>query len=145
MEKKRILIIDDELGFTRLVKLNLEKTGRYAVCTEDKSRQALTVARDFEPHVILLDVVSPGLDEEDLAAVLQADPELRSIPIIFLTDIIAKKQPDTTGQLLAKPVSLAKLIECIERILQTPARARLRGAPERTAELWLATGGSPAA
>jgi CheY-like chemotaxis protein len=117
MEKKRILIIDEESAFTRLVKLNLEKTGRYSVRTANQSRQALAVAGEFAPHLVLLDIAQPGLDEEDFTARLRAAPELQGIPIVFVTDIIAKTQPDTTGHLLAKPVSLAKLIDCIERNL----------------------------
>ena len=137
MEKKRILIIDDELGFTRLVKLNLEKTGRYSVRAEDKSRRAMAAAREFDPDLILLDAILPGLDEDNFETSLRADAELRHIPIVFMTDVSAKKQADATavtnagGPLLTKPVSLPKLIECIERNLRLTA-------PRGTAELWLA-------
>ena len=47
MEKKRILIIDDESTFTRMVRLNLEKTGRFEVREENAAANGLTAAREF--------------------------------------------------------------------------------------------------
>ena len=56
---KRILVVDDEAGFARLLKLGLERTGRYDVRVENRARVALDSAREFEPHLILLDCLMP--------------------------------------------------------------------------------------
>src|SRR6266540_1981270 len=53
-EKKRILIVDDEVSFARMVKLNLEKTGAFEVRTENKATYALAAAREFKPDLIIL-------------------------------------------------------------------------------------------
>ena len=45
MEKAKILIIDDEEGFTKLVKLNLELTGKYEVRVENKGEKGLIAAK----------------------------------------------------------------------------------------------------
>ena len=66
MEKKRILIIDDEAGFTRMVKLNLEKTGQFEVREENKATYALAAAREFKPDLIILDVIMPTMDGGDV-------------------------------------------------------------------------------
>ena len=54
MEKKKILIVDDEQNFTKMVKLNLEETEEYAVMIENNSNNAFMVAKEFKPDLILL-------------------------------------------------------------------------------------------
>src|SRR5881396_4146870 len=78
--KKRVLIIDDEASFTRVLKLNLHHTGHYTAETVNDPAQALAVARDFSPDVILLDVMMPGVDGGELAARLQASSKLKDTP-----------------------------------------------------------------
>ncbi|MFB3108272.1 MAG: response regulator, partial [Candidatus Binatia bacterium] len=57
MMKKRILLIDDEPSFTRVLKLYLEKSGAYEVTEENRGEMALETARRFKPDLILLDVM----------------------------------------------------------------------------------------
>ena len=49
MEKKRILLVDDEPSLTRMMRLNLEATGKYEVLEENKGARALETARAFHP------------------------------------------------------------------------------------------------
>ena len=125
MSKKRILIVDDEVTVTRLVKLSLERTGLYAVHAENDGRQTLTAAHAFKPDLILLDVVMPEIDGGDVAAQLQAEPDLKRIPIVFLTAVVSKEE-GAAGKLvsggmrfIAKPVSLTSLVRSIEEALGT--------------------------
>ncbi len=119
--KKRILIVDDEAAFGRIVKLNLEETGRYEVVTETKGPQALAVARKFKPDLILMDIVMPDLDGGDACREIKSDPVLKNIPIVFLTAIVTEReavsQKSVMGgyPLLAKPIAVEKLIDCIEK------------------------------
>jgi CheY-like chemotaxis protein len=71
LEKKRILVVDDEPSITRLLKLNLEETNRYVVRTENDAKAALASAEVFQPDLILLDVMMPDLDGGQLASRLQ--------------------------------------------------------------------------
>jgi len=48
--KKRILVVDDEPAMTRMIKLNLEQTGRYEVRTENLGLKAIAAAREFQPE-----------------------------------------------------------------------------------------------
>ncbi len=128
MGKKRILIIDDEPGFTRMVKMNLEKTGDFEVREENRATNALAVARDFKPDLILLDVIMPALDGGDVASHFRNDRTLKDVPIIFLTATVSKREAGTSGLLnsggclfLAKPVSLDHLIKCIHENIRPPA------------------------
>ncbi len=124
MNKKRILIVDDEPSVTRTMKLNLEATGNYQVQTENHSSQALATARSFRPDLVLLDVMMPEPDGGEVAAQFQADPYLKSIPIVYLTALVTNKE--TGGHekeigdqpFLAKPADLAELTRCIEQHLR---------------------------
>jgi CheY-like chemotaxis protein len=90
--KKRILVVDDEPTITRLLKLNLEQTGEYEVATENISKAALAAAEEFQPDLLLLDVVMPGLDGGNLASQLQTSPKLKGLPIVFLTAAVTREE-----------------------------------------------------
>lgn len=126
MEKKRILIIDDEATFTRMVRLNLEKTGKYEVREENRGRRGAAAAREFKPHLIFLDVIMPDADGGEVAAHIQADTRLKNVPIVFLTATVSKREVGDTGgtrgglYFLAKPVTLEQLEACIARHLPEP-------------------------
>jgi CheY-like chemotaxis protein len=127
MEKKRILIIDDEASFTRMVKLNLEKTGAFEVREENKAPNALTAAREFKPDVILLDVIMPTMDGGDVAAQIRNDRHLKGTPIIFLTATVSQREAGDGGLnsggdlFLAKPVSVENLIHCLNENTRKPS------------------------
>ncbi|MEE8251431.1 MAG: response regulator [Gemmatimonadales bacterium] len=124
MEKRRILVVDDEAGITRTLKLYLEGTGSYEVRTENEGSRALQAAREFSPHLIMLDLIMPDTDGAMVASELEGDSELQNIPIIFLTALVSKKEVGAHGKeigghpFLAKPVDPEKVVECIERQFQ---------------------------
>ena len=122
--KKRVLIVDDEASFTRLLKLNLHHTGRYMAETVNDPAQAVATARKFAPDVILLDVMMPGMDGGEVAAHIQASPKLRKTPIVFLTAAVKKGEVEShrgcIGGLpfIAKPVDMDEVVGCIEKSLR---------------------------
>ncbi len=120
MEKKRILIIDDEPSFTRMVKLNLEETGTYEVRQENSAEQGLAAAKDFKPDLILLDVLMPDMDGAQVASQIKADEKTENTPIVFLTATVRKEEEGIIGghPFIAKPVSTEEVIECIEKSLK---------------------------
>ncbi len=123
MEKKRILVVDDEAGITRTLKLYLEGTGSYEVRTENEGGRAVQAAREFNPDLIMLDLVMPDTDGAMVASELGGDADLQNIPIIFLTALVSKQEVGAHGKdigghpFLAKPVDPARVVECIEEQL----------------------------
>jgi CheY-like chemotaxis protein len=123
MTKKKILVVDDEEGMTRMLKRSLEATNRYDVRTENSSSAAVTAASEFLPDLILMDMMMPGRDGGHVTAKVKQDKRLSHIPVVFLTAIVKKEEAQPTGSkiggltFLAKPVKLDDLITCIENHL----------------------------
>lgn len=137
MKRKRILVVDDEVGFTRLLKLNLEHTSNYDVRVVNWAEDALPAAREFRPDVVLLDVVMPRLAGDDVAAFLSADESLKQTPIVFFTAAVTRTRTKEHDGLingfpmLVKPASVEEIIDRIEHIpsqegfmAQTPSNYR---------------------
>jgi CheY-like chemotaxis protein len=137
-EKKRILIVDDESALTMLVKLNLEKTGRYEVREENHAIKALAAAKAFKPDLVLLDVMMPDLDGGDVLAQLKGDPQFKDVPVVFLTATVLKEEVDKKGgsiggyPFIPKPFRGEVLLDRIEKMLPPqPAASASGSAPAR--------------
>ncbi len=123
MSPTRILIVDDEIGSARLLKANLELTGRYRVRIENRPENAIKVAHQFKPHLFLLDMIMPHLSGTQLAAMLQTDPELNSVPIVFLTAAPTSLLPQGCDPILqgrpciSKPACMDEILQSVEKIL----------------------------
>ena len=108
MEKKKILIIDDEASFTEMVRLNLEETGRFAVRIENNPYNAVQSALAFLPDLILLDIIMPDIEGPDIVVLFREEPLLHNIPIIFLTATVRKDETAQDGGLIGGHVFIAK-------------------------------------
>jgi DNA-binding response OmpR family regulator len=132
-KRQRILLVDDEPQATALLEFYLQTTEAYEVRTVNSSSQAVCVAKEFRPDLILLDVNMPGTDGGELVSQFLDSPRLRKVPVIFLTGAYSKEQIARNGNklggipALAKPVKLMELLEFIRAHLplaQPVAHAR---------------------
>ena len=116
MSKKRILLVDDESGFTRLLRLTLPA---YEIREENNPLKAVQTAKEFKPDMIFLDVIMPEADGGTVAAQMKEEPTLKNVPIVFLTAIVSKIDRHEIGgyEFLAKPVSREQVDECIRKHL----------------------------
>lgn len=127
--KRKVLLVDDEKSFTSLLKMNLEQTGRYEVRAENWAEDALKAAKEFQPDIVLLDIIMPHLPGGNVVAQFKADPQLKDVPIIFLTAAIARSTVALHDGIicdrpcLAKPASLDEIVDAIEKNL-APASAQ---------------------
>lgn len=124
--KKRVLLIDDEEGFTRLLKLNLERTGKYEVRVENWAGAAVQAAKEFKPHVLLLDVIMPTMFGGDVANLFKSDPELKDIPIVFLSASVKRVRVEEHEGVIggypfiAKPAPMEEVVNGIEKYARIP-------------------------
>lgn len=117
--KKKILMIDDEPDFVEMVRMRLEANG-YEVCTASAGEEGLKVAQAENPHLILLDVMMPGMDGFQVLRKLRSMPDTKYIPVIMLTargesKAIFKAQEEGVTDYLIKPCDAPALLETIAR------------------------------
>ena len=133
--KKKILVIDNDPASTRMVRLTLERQPAFEVRELNDPTKAVRTAREFRPDLVLLDVEMPAMDGGQVARHLQADAALADLPIIFMTSLVSEeetaKNPLFTNGLrvLAKPVTMAKLVRCVAERLNVLCAGQEGDAP----------------
>jgi CheY-like chemotaxis protein len=114
---KKILLVDDDSGVHLLTVPILTKVG-YSVISAKSGEQALHLALNERPDLIILDVIMPGIKGRDLCRKIKAYDVLKSIPVIFLTakdsedDVQAEKEAGGVAH-LTKPVNPAELMKTV--------------------------------
>ena len=84
LKTQRILVVDDEPDVTELLKYNLEQAG-YRCQELNDPLLFVSAARDFQPDLMILDIMMAELSGLQLCRIARADPLLKDVPIIFLT------------------------------------------------------------
>ena len=123
--RKKILVIDDDLGMIRLLEKRLKANG-YEVLGALKGTTGVKMAQEESPDLIILDVKIPDLSGGEVARQLKNNPKTQNIPIIFITVTISKKDDkvgksfEIDGSLypaFAKPLYNPKLLSTIRKLL----------------------------
>ena len=119
----KVLVIDDDPVMVRLAS-NLLKNDGYEVIQAYNGKEGLRKAQEEKPHLVLLDVLMPGIDGKEVARRLRADPLTADIPIVFMTVTIdlktdkGSKTIDIEGSSFrgfAKPIHNRKILSVIRK------------------------------
>lgn len=118
----KVLIIDDDSDILQLLKYNLEKDG-FRVRTVDDNLAAVSVARDFCPNLIILDIMMPAPNGISLCRLLRSDEQFRHTYIFFLSavsDIHVQRAAFEAGgdDYIEKVMGLRALTHKIRAVLQ---------------------------
>ena len=121
LDKIKILVIDDEEDFTFFTKKNLQRS-QYQVITAKDGTQGVSKAKTENPHLILLDIMMPGISGIEVLESLRSDPHTSKIPVIMLTgkddDQSREKVKNLGGnEYLVKPVQFEDLHYRIDKVL----------------------------
>ncbi len=116
-----ILVADDEEDLRELVAYRLTRSGYEVIAAED-GLQALSLAREQPPDLMVLDVMMPRLDGYELTRRLRAEEALRAVPVILLT---ARSQESDVSRgfevgaddYLKKPFSPDELVARVRAVL----------------------------
>ena len=128
MERRLVLIADDDVDALKLVGLMLERQG-YAVAVASNGQQTIQKALEMQPALIILDVMMPDLDGYEVAARLRSHPATESIPIMMFTaraavsDRVAGLQAGVDDY-LTKPVLPKEFAARVETLLERRAQPR---------------------
>lgn len=118
----KILIAEDERDIRDLIVFTLQFAG-YQVAAAANGEEAVNMARQNKPDLILMDVRMPRMTGYEACALMKADPDLRDVPVVFLS---AKGQDSEiqTGlqvgavEYLLKPFAPDQLILRVQEVLQ---------------------------
>jgi two-component system, OmpR family, alkaline phosphatase synthesis response regulator PhoP len=118
---KKILVVEDEPDVLKVIDFILNKKG-YQVITAIDGKQALDLAKEHHPDLIILDFFLPVMTGKEVGEQLNIDEDLKNIPILLLTasaDDIAKKAKECkVNDYLLKPFEYTELLERIDALLK---------------------------
>jgi len=122
MLSKKILVVDDDKVFLKILDERLSSSG-YSVAFATNGKDAISMAKERHPDLIILDVMMPELDGVETAKTLENDPLTKDVPIIFITALLSQDELEKRGPIsgrisFAKPVNVNLLLEEIQKILQ---------------------------
>ena len=125
----KILIVDDEFG-GRQTLAGLLHTANYELAMASNGLEALTIAAQIEPDLILLDVMMPGMDGYTVCQQLRATPALAQVPIVMVTaldDDDSRLQGLQAGadDFVSKPFNRAELRARVQTITRLNRQRRL--------------------
>jgi CheY-like chemotaxis protein len=125
MSEKTILVADDESHILNVVSLKLRNAG-FRVVTASDGLEALTIAQQEKPNLIITDYHMPGMSGLELCRALKENAETSNIPAIMLTARGYHLEPRDTEQsgilrMLSKPFSPRQLLSAVNEILEKAA------------------------
>jgi two-component system alkaline phosphatase synthesis response regulator PhoP len=120
MEKK-ILVVDDEPDMLKILLLRLKKAG-YEVFSGTDGREALKLAHQVIPDLIILDVYLPDISGDGVVKIMKADKGLKDIPIILIsattTSLAEKAKECGANDYVTKPFEPEELISMVKSNLE---------------------------
>lgn len=128
----RILVVDDNADLLQMIRMLLEERGGHEVILSAEGEDGLAKARANPPDLAIVDVMMPGMNGYEVCRQLRQNPATSQIPIIILT---ARGQPidrETAlaagaDEYIAKPVTMAELLERVNRLLTSKVVRRAAG------------------
>jgi len=130
-ENIKILVVDDENDILEFVSYNLKKEG-FQVKTAKDGNKGVELAREFNPDLIILDIMMPEVDGIEVCRILRKDAQFKSTLIVFLTarneDFTQISALEAGGDdFIAKPIRprvlLSRVNALLRRILRTEIKA----------------------
>lgn len=82
---KRVCYVEDDEDIQKIVRMSLERVGKMTVEVVSDPLQAIEAIKAFKPELVMLDWMMPGMDGPTLFRKMQELPELRTLPVVFIT------------------------------------------------------------
>ncbi|OGD19345.1 MAG: hypothetical protein A2W03_18645 [Candidatus Aminicenantes bacterium RBG_16_63_16] len=127
-EKKKILVADDDPATLKLLEIILSGAG-YDVIQASSGNDAVALAREQKPDLIVLDILLPGMSGIHVAFQLREETATAGLPVIFISslmekDVVKDMAPDAESTFLQKPVNRSVLLKEVGRLLEPGPRRR---------------------
>jgi len=121
---KKVLIVEDNPDLVYLLTLTLESLG-YTVVTATQGSEGVEKAAKEKPHLILMDILMPGMDGLEATRLIHANPETKDIPILAITCLFRESElrgciEAGCNDYLVKPFTCQELQEKIQDFIPSP-------------------------
>ena len=115
---KTIMVVDDDRGFVSLIESLLKGKG-YTVLVANDGEEGIEKAKLHHPHLILMDVEMAGMQGDEAAMLVKADPATKDIPILFVTGYRTEQEIKETHEddIIPKPVHFDQLLSKIKSLI----------------------------
>jgi CheY-like chemotaxis protein len=121
MDKKKILIVDDESNIRLLLRRLLQKN--YTIIEATDGQEAIDITRSQKPDLVLMDIMMSRVDGYTACTVIKTDPATREIPVVMLTAIGSELNKEFAEKMgasgyITKPFTLSDLLKTIVPLLE---------------------------
>lgn len=118
--KKRILVIEDDMNILELLSILLTKAG-YEVTVCENGRDALAAIKQIRPHLVMLDLMLPGMDGKSIVENMEKDEDISTTPVLILSALEAAGHMFMGKTMIKgvcfKPFSPKALLEKVKQIM----------------------------
>lgn len=123
MQIDRVLMVDDDPAIRQIAQICLTRVGQWEVVLASSGPEALRLGPPFNPDVILLDVMMPGMDGPTTLRLLQENAVVAKTPVIFMTAKVLSQEMESYSKMgakgvISKPFDPMKLPSEIRQILE---------------------------
>lgn len=127
LSKQSIIVVEDESFLSKVLAERLEDEGFGHIDVAGNGEEALAMIKNHNPNIVLLDMILPKMNGFEVLEILQADPKLKKIPVLVLSnlgqdqDIEQAKKLGARDYIVKSNFSLQKVVEKIMSILDPHA------------------------
>ncbi len=128
---KKALIIEDEPSIANIYKLKLKSAG-YQADIIFSGLEALSAVKSYQPDIILLDLMLPGMSGEKVLEKIRNNPSNRLIPVVIITNVSKAEAPKTLWHLgihdyiVKASYTPAMVLQVVDRVLADQAASKLK-------------------
>jgi CheY-like chemotaxis protein len=118
---QRVLVADDEPDLLEIARIALETLGGYEVVTCQSGSELLRLLPEFEPDLVVVDVLMPDMGGIEVFNALRREPRYEDLPVVFLTGLVLERDLEElrasgAADIIAKPFDPMTLADRIGRI-----------------------------
>ena len=122
---KKVLIVEDHPDMRELLIWQMEMMG-FSVIPAKHGREGVEKAKQEKPHLIVMDIMMPGMDGREAARILRSQPETQNIPILAATALFRESDLRSCieagcNDYLVKPFTFEKLQQKIQAFIPVPS------------------------
>ena len=118
MDHKKVVIVDDDQDYAKILKIFLQRCGIEEVHVEVRGQDVLKLVAEIQPHLVILDVCMPDLSGDEIAERMTHEPKTKDVPVLFLTSIVKPNELHSDARFIGGFPFVSKG-ESIEQVVKT--------------------------